>query len=41
MRVQKGESIATIHDPLADAVRLNAQRMERAFGEAEIARIED
>ncbi|WP_418593186.1 HlyD family secretion protein [Ponticoccus sp. (in: a-proteobacteria)] len=40
-RVHKGEIIATIDDPLVDTVRLNDLRMERAFTEAEIARIED
>lgn len=38
-RVQRGEAIAAITDPLVDTVRLNDLRMERDFAEAEIARI--
>ncbi|WP_421907136.1 HlyD family secretion protein [Mameliella sp.] len=39
-RVKKGQTIASVEDPLADTVRLNDLRMERGFVEAEIARIE-
>ena len=39
-RVQKGETIATVDDPLVDTVRLNDLRMEQGFIEAEIARLE-
>lgn len=39
-RVQKGETIASVDDPLVDTVRLNDLRMEQEFIEAEIVRIE-
>ena len=39
-RVQKGEIIASVEDPLVDTVRLNDLRMEQGFAEAEIARLE-
>ncbi|MFC6762851.1 hypothetical protein ACFQFQ_29905 [Sulfitobacter porphyrae] len=39
-RVQKGETIATVDDPLVDTVRLNDLRMEQGFIEAEIAQLE-
>ncbi|KEJ93946.1 Multidrug resistance efflux pump [Pseudosulfitobacter pseudonitzschiae] len=39
-RVQKGETLASIDDPLVDNIRLNDLRMEQSFIEAEIARLE-
>ena len=39
-RVQSGETIANIDDPLVDSIRLNDLRMEQAFMEAEIARMD-
>lgn len=39
-RVQTGETIASVEDPLVDTVRLNDLRMEQGFVEAEIARLE-
>ncbi|WP_323763504.1 HlyD family secretion protein [Marinovum sp.] len=39
-RVQKGEIIAAVDDPLVDTVRLHDLRMEQGFIEAEITRIE-
>ncbi|WP_332872531.1 HlyD family efflux transporter periplasmic adaptor subunit [Pontibaca salina] len=38
-RVQEGETIATVTDPLVDTVRLNDLRMEQAFAKAEVARL--
>lgn len=39
-RVQKGDTIASVEDPLVDNVRLNDLRKEQGFIEAEISRIE-
>lgn len=39
-RVQSGETIASVDDPLVDTVRLNDLRMEQGLIEVEIARIE-
>ena len=39
-RVKKGETVASVDDPLVDTVRLNDLRMEEGFVEAEIVRIE-
>lgn len=39
-RVQEGEIVASIMDPLADTIRMNDLRLERAFAEAEVARLE-
>jgi len=38
-RVQYGDTIAEVRDPLVDQVRLDDLRMEQGFAEAEIARI--
>ncbi|EIE48727.1 Curdlan synthesis protein [Citreicella sp. 357] len=39
-RVQQGETIASVDDPLVDTVRLNDLAMEQGFAEAEVARLE-
>ncbi|MBV5262050.1 HlyD family efflux transporter periplasmic adaptor subunit [Synechococcus moorigangaii CMS01] len=39
-RVQRGQAIATVEDPLVDTVRLNDLLMEQGFVEAEIDRLE-